>query len=91
MSPTAQWDLARFAKLDIDADESTISDMTRERLLWYAGRVADVVGATLDAFPGVKLVWRSMHWPSDKDAKVRTPVSPLLALETDGRSRAAFT
>jgi hypothetical protein len=29
-----------------------------------------MVGATVAAFPSAKVVWRSMHWPSDKDAKV---------------------
>lgn len=41
-----------------------------EQLHWFRGRVEKIVKTTVNAFPGVKVVWRSMHYPSDKNAKV---------------------
>lgn len=42
-----------------------------EYLHWYRRRVLEIMKKTLGAFPHTKIVWRSTHYPSDKNAKVR--------------------
>ncbi|KAL7410015.1 hypothetical protein BDY24DRAFT_401115 [Mrakia frigida] len=67
---TGLWDLARFATIDVANKRSTITDLNAEQLHWFRGRIEKIVKSTVKAFPGVKVVWRSMHYPSDKNAKL---------------------
>ncbi|TIC21719.1 cation efflux protein [Wallemia mellicola] len=59
------WDLARFAKIDINKNTSTLTDLEEDRLDFYMNRMSDVLDTTLEEFPDSQLVWRTSHYPSD--------------------------
>ncbi|KZO93833.1 hypothetical protein CALVIDRAFT_529306 [Calocera viscosa TUFC12733] len=64
------WDVAKWARDDLDAHEMTITDLSSERLEWWRQRVAAVVREAKDIWPTSTLVWKSSHWPSDGSAKI---------------------
>ncbi|EJU05930.1 hypothetical protein DACRYDRAFT_112758 [Dacryopinax primogenitus] len=64
------WDLAKWARDDLDAHEMTITDLSADRLEWWRQRVAAFVREAKSIWPNVPLVWRSSHWPSDENAKI---------------------
>lgn len=59
------WDLARFARIDIEDDVSTLTDLTHDRLAFYTDRMSDMLESTLSEFPQSQVVWRTSHYPSD--------------------------
>ncbi len=60
------WDLARWAKADIDAGRSAVSDVTEARLLDWRKRNVDMLHSLSQTFGAdVPIVWRSTHYPTD--------------------------
>ncbi|CED85030.1 PC-Esterase [Phaffia rhodozyma] len=67
---SGMWDLARFASRDIVEGRSTITDFDRDQLLWFKSRIGRMIQKVVEAFPSSKVVWRGIHYPSDKNAKI---------------------
>ncbi|TIA89317.1 hypothetical protein E3P99_02107 [Wallemia hederae] len=59
------WDLARFARIDIEQDMSTLTDLSPSRLSYYMDRMTDMLHATSAIFPSSQIVWRTSHYPAD--------------------------
>ncbi|TIB60445.1 hypothetical protein E3P78_03154 [Wallemia ichthyophaga] len=64
------WDLARFARIDIEDDKSTMTDLSGDRLAFYMDRMSEMLSATQSIFPSAQLVWRTCHYPSESNHKL---------------------
>ncbi|ORY89411.1 hypothetical protein BCR35DRAFT_262402 [Leucosporidium creatinivorum] len=76
------WDLRHFTALDEVANLDPFSDLTSDRLEWYASRLHQAFQDLGSAFPKTPLMWRALHH-TPKFAN--TPYSRVAALDNLSR------
>ncbi|KAM0753119.1 hypothetical protein T439DRAFT_311789 [Meredithblackwellia eburnea MCA 4105] len=76
------WDLRHFTALDERAQKDPFGELSNERLQWYSHRLSNSLMDVGAMFPGVPLLWRSMHQPPRAQ---ETPFSRVAALDQLGR------
>lgn len=67
---SGMFDLARWARQDIEAQRSTEEPLTVERIGWYASRMNKFMDATAQAFPKATKLWRAVTMPDDQSAEL---------------------
>ncbi|KAH8083497.1 hypothetical protein HD553DRAFT_350493 [Filobasidium floriforme] len=60
---TALWDTARWLRLDLENDRSTIDGLSSDRLTWWKRRVRGVANVLRKAYPDVPIQWVTHHYP----------------------------
>ncbi|EPQ28046.1 uncharacterized protein PFL1_04373 [Pseudozyma flocculosa PF-1] len=62
------WDLARWASDDIDSGASLIDNLSEQRILWWRGRMVDILTALRKTWKRSRIVWRNTHFPLASEA-----------------------
>ena len=62
------WDLAYFGREDAMANRSTYEPLTADRLEWWTERTVSVIQQIKTQYPGVPILYRTMHRPDTNEA-----------------------
>lgn len=76
---SGMWDLAFFGRQDALRDENLIEvPLSRERLRWWRERTIQTIRTIKAAWPGVPVVYRTMHRPATDNSYSQSPKRPAL-------------
>ncbi|PWY97819.1 hypothetical protein BCV70DRAFT_46044 [Testicularia cyperi] len=76
------WDLARWARQDIDTGVGLIENLSEERIFWWRARMVDMLTSIRKAWKKPRIVWRDTHFPLATEA---TTVESFLGIEGQPR------
>lgn len=76
------WDLARWARYDIDTGVGLLENLSEERIMWWRSRMVDMLGSVRKAFQRTRIVWRNTAYPLASEAST---VEKFLGIEGERR------
>lgn len=62
------WDLAYFGREDVTHNRSTYEPLDQERIDWWLRRTTSVIKKVKQLYPGVPIVYRTLHRPAVDEA-----------------------
>lgn len=62
------WDLARWARQDIDTGVGLMENLSEERIMWWRSRMVDMLTSVRKAWRRPRIVWRDTHYPLQSEA-----------------------
>ncbi|SAM85160.1 uncharacterized protein UBRO_07725 [Ustilago bromivora] len=72
------WDLARWARYDIDTGVGLLENLSEERIIWWRSRMIDMLGALRKTWRRTRIVWRETAYPLASEAST---VEAFLGIE----------
>ncbi|KAN0063974.1 hypothetical protein ACQY0O_003580 [Thecaphora frezii] len=57
------WDLAKWAMEDVASGSSPVENLSEARILWWRGRMVDMLTALRKTWKNSRIVWRNTHFP----------------------------
>lgn len=75
---SAYWELRHFEALDKQRGRDAFSELSSERMQWYATRLRDALELVIGAFPESQLLWRALHQTPKSES---TPYARVAALD----------
>lgn len=76
------WDLARWARQDIDTGVGLLENLSEERIMWWRSRMIDMLGSVRKAWQNTRIVWRNTAYPLASEAST---VEAFLGIEGEQR------
>lgn len=76
------WDLARWARFDIDTGVGLLENLSEERIMWWRSRMVDMLSSVRNAWRRTRIVWRDTAYPLASEAST---VEAFLGIEGDQR------
>lgn len=76
------WDLARWARYDIDTGVGLLENLSEERIMWWRSRMVDMLASVRKAWRRTRIVWRNTAYPLASEA---TTVEAFLGIEGERR------
>lgn len=76
------WDLARWARFDIDTGAGLLENLSEERIMWWRSRMVDMLGSVRRAWRRPRIVWRDTAYPLASEAST---VEAFLGIEGEVR------
>ncbi len=73
------WDLARWARIDIDTGVGLLENLSEERIMWWRSRMVDMLNSLRTTWRKTRIVWRDTSYPLASEAST---VEAFLELNT---------
>lgn len=72
------WDLARWARIDIDTGVGLLENLSEERIMWWRSRMVDMLNSLRTTWRKTRIVWRDTSYPLASEAST---VEAFLGIE----------
>lgn len=79
---SGMWDLARWARLDIDGGVGLLENLSEQRVMWWRSRMVDMLNSLRKAFRHTRIVWRDTAYMLASEAST---VEAFLGIEREQR------